>query len=264
MRGVRRSSQGARAAARAYPGRSCPAPTTGSRRWRRTPPATSCPTTAPRPTATRCRGASCASSFTAARLAGSHPSPYDDRRTRRPVELAGVSDAHLQADHYDRVAGAVSPGDVAIGLSHSPEPRVVDCFAADGFTLVMAGHTHGGPAPGAAVRRAGHQLRARAPPGPRPVRLGAGAWLHVSAGLGTSPYAPVRFACPPEATLLTLTRARPVTAIWPLDSRRLRDVAQLGSAPRSGRGGRRFKSCHPDHLTAESVSSTTCDSPLCC
>jgi len=32
-----------------------------------------------------------------------------------------------------------------------------------------------------------------------------GTWLHVSAGLGTSPYAPVRFACPPEATLLTLT-----------------------------------------------------------
>jgi predicted MPP superfamily phosphohydrolase len=30
------------------------------------------------------------------------------------------------------------------------------------------------------------------------------AWLHVSAGLGTSPFAPVRFACPPEATLLTL------------------------------------------------------------
>jgi predicted MPP superfamily phosphohydrolase len=30
------------------------------------------------------------------------------------------------------------------------------------------------------------------------------AWLHVSAGLGTSPYAPVRFACRPEATLLTL------------------------------------------------------------
>lgn len=27
---------------------------------------------------------------------------------------------------------------------------------------------------------------------------------------------------------------------------KLRDVAQLGSAPRSGRGGRRFKSCHPD------------------
>ena len=34
---------------------------------------------------------------------------------------------------------------------------------------------------------------------------GRTAWLHVSAGLGTSPYAPIRFACPPEATLLTLT-----------------------------------------------------------
>src|SRR3954454_5877962 len=28
---------------------------------------------------------------------------------------------------------------------------------------------------------------------------------------------------------------------------RLRSVAQSGSAPRSGRGGRRFKSCHSDH-----------------
>ncbi len=27
-----------------------------------------------------------------------------------------------------------------------------------------------------------------------------------------------------------------------------RDVAQLGSALRSGRRGRRFKSCHPDQL----------------
>jgi predicted MPP superfamily phosphohydrolase len=34
------------------------------------------------------------------------------------------------------------------------------------------------------------------------------SWLHVSAGLGTSPTAPVRFACPPEATLLTLTPKR--------------------------------------------------------
>ena len=33
------------------------------------------------------------------------------------------------------------------------------------------------------------------------------AWLHVSAGLGASRYAPVRFACRPEASLLTLTAA---------------------------------------------------------
>ena len=30
------------------------------------------------------------------------------------------------------------------------------------------------------------------------------AWLHVSAGIGTSPYARIRVACRPEATLLTL------------------------------------------------------------
>ncbi len=31
----------------------------------------------------------------------------------------------------------------------------------------------------------------------------------------------------------------------------LRDVAQLGRAPGLGPGGRRFKSCHPDHLILE-------------
>jgi uncharacterized protein len=119
------------------------------------------------------------------------------------VELAGVSDAHHHADHYDKVAGAVT-GDVGIGLSHSPEPRVIDGFTADGFSLVLSGHTHGGqlrmPGIGALVTNCGlprHRARGLSPWGP-------GAWLHVSAGLGTSPYAPVRFACRPEATLLTL------------------------------------------------------------
>jgi predicted MPP superfamily phosphohydrolase len=44
-------------------------------------------------------------------------------------------------------------------------------------------------------------------PGARPDREGGegSTWLHVSAGAGTSPYAQVRFACRPEATLMTLT-----------------------------------------------------------
>src|ERR1700674_627049 len=33
-----------------------------------------------------------------------------------------------------------------------------------------------------------------------------------------------------------------------------RSVAQSGSAPRSGRGGRRFKSCHSDHFPLTSLS----------
>jgi len=124
------------------------------------------------------------------------------------VEVAGVSDAHLQADHYERVAGRVATDvDLALGLSHTPEPRVLDDFAADGFRLVFSGHTHGGqlrvPGLGALVTNCGlDRRRARGLS-----RWSETMWLHVSAGLGTSPYAPVRFACPPEATLLTLVPA---------------------------------------------------------
>jgi uncharacterized protein len=122
------------------------------------------------------------------------------------IEVAGVSDAHLRADHYERVAGPVD-ADVGLGLSHTPEPRVLDSFAADGFRLVLSGHTHGGqlrvPGLGALVTNCGlDRRRARGLS-----RWADGMWLHVSAGLGTSPYAPVRFACPPEATLLTLVPA---------------------------------------------------------
>ncbi len=124
------------------------------------------------------------------------------------VEIAGVSDAHLRADHYERVAGPVDSAiDVGLGLSHTPEPRVLDAFAADGFRLVLSGHTHGGqlrvPGVGALVTNCGlDRRRARGLS-----RWTDEMWLHVSAGLGTSPYAPVRFACPPEATLLTLVPA---------------------------------------------------------
>ena len=127
----------------------------------------------------------------------------------RAIAVAGVDDPHLRRDRYDRIAGAADPAaDVRIGLAHSPEPRVVGRFAADGYELVLAGHTHGGqvrvPVYGALVTNSGID-RARA----RWLhRWDDSTWLHVSAGLGTSPYAPVRFACRPEATLLTLV-ARP-------------------------------------------------------
>ena len=124
------------------------------------------------------------------------------------VELAGVSDAHHDAAHYERIAGVVGAEvDVAIGLSHTPEPELVDAFAADGFRLVLSGHTHGGqlrvPWFGALVTNCGlDRRRARGL-----WRWTGRTWLHVSAGLGTSPYAPVRFSCHPEATLLTLVAA---------------------------------------------------------
>jgi predicted MPP superfamily phosphohydrolase len=125
------------------------------------------------------------------------------------VELAGVSDAHLNADHYERVAGPVSTdATIAIGLSHTPEPRLIDAFVADGFRLVLCGHTHGGqvrvPGVGALVTNCGLDRRLARGLSQWPTNGAARGWLHVSAGLGTSRYAPIRFACRPEATLLTL------------------------------------------------------------
>ncbi|OLE26362.1 MAG: metallophosphoesterase [Actinobacteria bacterium 13_1_20CM_3_71_11] len=96
----------------------------------------------------------------------------------RTVELVGVDDPHIARDDY---------------------------VAADGFSLLLAGHTHGGqvrvPGVGALVTNCGLDRRMARGLHRWP---GSSAWLHVSAGLGTHPTAPVRFACRPEASLLTL------------------------------------------------------------
>jgi predicted MPP superfamily phosphohydrolase len=135
------------------------------------------------------------------------------------LEFVGVDDAHLNYDRYAVVAGPVdSSAALTVGVTHAPYRRVLDAMTADGADLVIAGHTHGGqlclPFYGTLVTNcdldrgrakgvsrwwpgAGSTPSSQAPDG--------AAWLEVSAGLGTSPYAPVRFACRPEATLLTMT-----------------------------------------------------------
>ncbi len=129
----------------------------------------------------------------------------------REIELVGTDDPHIHRDRYEHVAGPADAGaDLSLAVTHAPYRRVLDAMTADGFALIMAGHTHGGqlcvPGFGALVtncdlpRRQARGLSAHTSGGRR-------AALHVSGGLGTSPYAPVRFACPPEATLLTLVSA---------------------------------------------------------
>ena len=140
----------------------------------------------------------------------------DLTHTRTVVEVEGVrlgfrgtDDAHLGQDRYAEVAGPVdrTEVDVAVGVTHAPYRRVIDAMTYDGHDLIVAGHTHGGqvcvPFYGALVTNCDLDTR-RVKGLSRHSAGGRTAWLHVSAGLGTSPYAPIRFACPPEATLITL------------------------------------------------------------
>ncbi len=126
------------------------------------------------------------------------------------VTAVGMDDPHMRRDRMPPPDGR-EHGDVHLGVVHAPYLRALRALRGDGAGLILAGHTHGGqvcvPGYGALVtncdldrRRAkGLSTWPGEVPGPDD------AWLHVSAGAGTSPYAPVRFACRPEATVLTLT-----------------------------------------------------------
>ena len=126
------------------------------------------------------------------------------------IEVGGVHDSHIKRDRYEEIAGPTDPSaDLRLGVMHSPEPRIMDQFAADGYDLLLAGHTHGGqvclPGIGTLVTNCGIDRDRASGLSRHPLQGGQDRpWLHVSAGLGTSPWAPVRFSCRPEASLLTL------------------------------------------------------------
>ncbi len=126
----------------------------------------------------------------------------------RLIDLIGVDDPHIGQDDYPAArdsAPAVADADVRIALTHSPEPRVLDAMAADGYDLLLAGHTHGGqvcvPGVGALTTNCGLERRMARGLHRWP---NSDAYLHVSAGIGTHPTTPVRFGCLPEASILTL------------------------------------------------------------
>lgn len=116
------------------------------------------------------------------------------------LEIVGLDDPHIHRADI-RVAERTDPGAFGLAVVHSPDPAPE--LAALGYDLIVAGHTHGGqvrlPLAGALVTNSSF-----------PTRLASGlmrfgrSYLHISPGLGTSKYAPFRFLCRPEATLLEL------------------------------------------------------------
>jgi predicted MPP superfamily phosphohydrolase len=119
-------------------------------------------------------------------------------------DMRGVNDPHIRYDRYHEVAGEFDPdASLRLAVTHAPYLRVLDPMAHDGADLIVAGHTHGGqvrvPGYGALVTNCDLD-----PARAKGLSSHGRAALHVSAGLGTNPYAPVRLACPPEATMLHL------------------------------------------------------------
>lgn len=122
-----------------------------------------------------------------------------------PIELLGLDDAHIKWQDL-RVAPREAPERFGVAVMHSPDSAPET--AALGYALIVAGHTHGGqvrlPLVGALVTNSSMPRRLVS----GLIRMGD-AVLHTSPGLGTSKFAPFRFCCRPEATLLELTRAEP-------------------------------------------------------
>lgn len=126
---------------------------------------------------------------------------YERRTNGLRLEVVGLDDPHIHRADI-RVAARTEPDAFGLAVVHSPDPAPE--LAALGYDLIVAGHTHGGqvrlPLAGALVTNSSFPNRLAS----GLIRLGD-AYVHVSPGLGTSKYAPFRFLCRPEATLLELS-----------------------------------------------------------
>jgi hypothetical protein len=117
------------------------------------------------------------------------------------IDIVGLDDPHIGRHDLDVATPRTQPG-FRLAVAHSPD--VARDLAAMGYDLILSGHTHGGqlrmPGYGAIVTNTRGLPRRMA----RGLHRLGDAWLHVSAGLGTSMYSPYRFACRPEACVLEL------------------------------------------------------------
>lgn len=130
------------------------------------------------------------------------------------IDFMGVDDAHRDWDDLEALPAALDAlgprpqGSTLIGVTHAPYQRVMNGFIDLGADAIFGGHTHGGqvclPGVGALVANCDIPLK-QAKGLSTWTHFGRSVPLNVSAGCGHSIYAPVRFACRPEATLLTLT-----------------------------------------------------------
>lgn len=154
------------------------------------------------------------------------------------IRWMGLADPHIKRDRLRQMQAQLRELEsteqepvARIGLVHAPYLKAVDALVHEGCDIVLAGHTHGGqvaiPGYGAIITNCDlpRQYAKGLTPWPPPEAVSNArdidrerdaleprSHLHVSAGLGTSVFAPFRLACFPEATLLTLTPREPSDA----------------------------------------------------
>ncbi|WP_346844756.1 metallophosphoesterase [uncultured Rothia sp.] len=127
------------------------------------------------------------------------------------LEFSGVDDPHLKFDQHPGFSPTAfeeqSAPSVRLGVCHAPYMRTLTRFVDDGAQAIFAGHTHGGQVclPGGKALVSNCDLD---PARAKGVSMQGEIPVQVSAGLGTSRFAPVRLFCPPEAVLVTLTEKK--------------------------------------------------------
>ena len=130
---------------------------------------------------------------------------------RMRFDFSGMDDPHIEREKFtgwpQGIAAGAAPS-LRVGVVHAPYQRALDTLTEAGAELILSGHTHGGqvciPGYGALVSncdlptwraRGLHDWESKGHTTP----------VNVSAGIGTSRFAPYRIACRPEAVMLELT-----------------------------------------------------------
>lgn len=133
-------------------------------------------------------------------------------RQNQALSIVGIDDPHYYQCHdMEKAFSEIAPDDFAILLAHSPE--VVDDIQGQRVDLCLCGHTHAGQIRLPGIGPLFTHCRA-------PRKYAYGLWRHdgtvgyTSSGAGSSGV-PVRFNCPPEVVLLTLTQTPKKSAVAP-------------------------------------------------